>query len=336
MIHSSKRILGIVAPFILALVVIVVMVGLAGWSQSLTVVYRAQPLELLEALLLFVIATLLLGFGLYEALRASGTKARVRQTMYAHIAGLLLSDVTPARSGYVGSAAILKQSSGIPSSQTLAAIFCVQSVSFAFKAAVTIVAIPYFLLRVRLTMPLVYSLAIAAVISLLATVLFLILVWSKRGVSWLDRSLARADSLPLIGKVTRPIRLLLREIQAKGSRVGRRGLAYVAACSISSSLFFALALYPIGLALGILNVSVYDWIILGPLVATLGFVPITPAGLGVQEATYVIILSLMGVPLSSAVPFSLVARFLYVVPDLAGFPILLKSGTEYVGKWLNL
>ena len=62
--------------------------------------------------------------------------------------------------------------------------------------------------------------------------------------------------------------------------------------------------------------------------AALGFVPITPAGLGVQEATYVIILSLMGVPLSTAVAFGLIARLLYILPDFAGLPILLKAAMQ--------
>jgi len=96
-----------------------------------------------------------------------------------------------------------------------------------------------------------------------------------------------------------------------------------------SEVSFATALYPIGLSVGISTLTVYDYILLGPLVAALGFVPITPAGLGVQEATYVIILGLMGAPLNSAVAFSLLARFLYIVPDFAGLPILLKAGMTY-------
>lgn len=295
----------------------------------MNVIYRARPLELLVALLFFVIATLLLGLSLYQALRASGARVTLKRTIYAHVAGLLLSDFTPARSGYVSTAAFMKQSSDIPASQTLAAVFSVQSVSFAFKAAVIFLAIPYFLLKISLTMSLMYAIAVAGTISLLATALLAILVWSGRGVGWLDRLLARTYAIPFIGRATRLMTSLLKEIHVKGKLAKGRELAVVAVFAIASSIAFAIALYPIGLALEISNVPIYEWIILGPLVAALGFVPITPAGLGVQEATYVIILSLLGVPLSTAVAFSLIARFLYVLPDLAGLPIVLKAGTEY-------
>ncbi len=313
---------------LLALLILAILISLAGWSQSLSVISQASIFDLAVSLFLFIIATLLLGMGLYEALRASGAEVSIGRVLYAHVAALLISDVTPARSGYVSAAAFLKQSSKVPSSQTLAAILSVQSVSFAFKTIVIVVAIPYLLSRVNLTAALFYSIAIAAGISLVATFSLGLLVWTNRGVHVLKRTYG----IPFLGRLTGYIGTVLGEVHSKGARIGGRGLCLIALCSVTSTLVFTIALYPIALSVKILTIPVYEWILLGPLVGSLGFVPITPGGLGIQEATYVIILSLLGVPLGSAVAFSLLARFLYIAPDLAGLPLLVRSGLEYVRR----
>ncbi|HEX7482621.1 MAG TPA: hypothetical protein VF350_04055, partial [Candidatus Bathyarchaeia archaeon] len=67
-----------------------------------------------------------------------------------------------------------------------------------------------------------------------------------------------------------------------------------------------------------------------PLVTALAFVPITPAGAGVQEFGIVGIMSLLFVNPSTATlgaigAFAILARGLLVVEDLAGVPQIVKS-----------
>ena len=81
----------------------------------------------------------------------------------------------------------------------------------------------------------------------------------------------------------------------------------------------------LGLALGITYIPFIAYFLIHPLVTALGFVPITPAGAGVQEFGIIGILGLLGVPVGQAGAFALLARGLLIVEDLVGVPQIVKS-----------
>ena len=83
--------------------------------------------------------------------------------------------------------------------------------------------------------------------------------------------------------------------------------------------------YFLGLALGITNVPWIAYFLIHPLVTALAFVPITPAGIGVQEFGIIGILGLLGVPVELAAVFAILARGLLIVEDLIGVPQIVKS-----------
>jgi uncharacterized membrane protein YbhN (UPF0104 family) len=90
--------------------------------------------------------------------------------------------------------------------------------------------------------------------------------------------------------------------------------------------------YFLGVALGITISSNFAiaWLgffLIHPLVTALAFVPITPAGAGVQEFGIVGIMSLLFVnPATGAIgAFAILARGLLIVEDLAGVPQIVKS-----------
>jgi len=62
------------------------------------------------------------------------------------------------------------------------------------------------------------------------------------------------------------------------------------------------------------------------LVSAFNFIPITVAGLGIQETGYVILLGLMGVSLEKAVAFTLINRLLFMTTDMIGLVPLIKIG----------
>ena len=86
--------------------------------------------------------------------------------------------------------------------------------------------------------------------------------------------------------------------------------------------------YFLGLALGITQIPWIGFFLLHPLVTALGFVPITPAGAGVQEFGIVGIFGLL-IPdplMAGAIAaFALLSRGLLVIEDLAGVPQIVKS-----------
>jgi len=59
-------------------------------------------------------------------------------------------------------------------------------------------------------------------------------------------------------------------------------------------------------------------LLLNPLLTILSLIPITPAGLGIQEAGIVGLLSLMGVSLAAATAFAFLTRFIEILIDLIG------------------
>ena len=72
-------------------------------------------------------------------------------------------------------------------------------------------------------------------------------------------------------------------------------------------------------------VLVASLFLIHPLVTALAFIPITPAGIGVQEFGIVGILGLLGVAAPIAGVFALLARGLLIFEDLAGVPQIAKS-----------
>jgi uncharacterized membrane protein YbhN (UPF0104 family) len=69
-----------------------------------------------------------------------------------------------------------------------------------------------------------------------------------------------------------------------------------------------------------------------PLVTALGFVPITPAGFGVQEFGIVAVLGLLpfGSEMGGAIAaFAILARGLLILEDLVGVPQIVKSTSGF-------
>ena len=83
--------------------------------------------------------------------------------------------------------------------------------------------------------------------------------------------------------------------------------------------------YFLGYALGITQIPWIAYFLIHPLVTALAFVPITPAGIGVQEFGIVGIFGLLGVSAPIAGVFALLARGLLIFEDLAGVPQIVKS-----------
>lgn len=81
----------------------------------------------------------------------------------------------------------------------------------------------------------------------------------------------------------------------------------------------------LGTALGITQIPWIAYFLIHPLVTALAFVPITPAGIGVQEFGIVGIFGLLGVAAPIAGAFALLARGLLIFEDLAGVPQIVKS-----------
>lgn len=119
----------------------------------------------------------------------------------------------------------------------------------------------------------------------------------------------------------------------ESSQKNRRAIPEIIGLTLACWILKGFEWYFLSLALGItLGLSpVLTWLaffLIHPLVTALGFVPITPAGAGVQEFGIVGIFGLLIIDpaMSGAiVAFAILARGLLIIEDLAGVPQIVKS-----------
>jgi len=93
---------------------------------------------------------------------------------------------------------------------------------------------------------------------------------------------------------------------------------YIMSVSCIGWILRGLEWYFVAKAIGDITISLVDALLLNPLLTILSLIPITPAGLGIQEAGIVGILALLGVSTAAATAFAFMTRFLEIIIDLIG------------------
>ena len=292
---------------------------------------------LLVACLAYFGINLLFAVRLRRVLAKEGIKTSFGKTLLAHYAGMLTSDVTPGRSGYILTPIYLRDQ-GIPTSKSLSGILSIQTVEFLIKVAGGVGAV-IFLVQVvpaanwaafqqntgidglvvaglGITLMLIGALALAAV------------TWSSRALSLFHRianwRFLKRFTGGLLGKIDE-----FRE----SSQNNRKAIPEIVLLTLGCWVLKGLEWYFLGLALGITTIPFIGYFLIHPLVTALGFVPITPAGAGVQEFGIVGILTLLFINPTPATigaigAFAVLARAILIIQDLAGVPQIVKTTTN--------
>jgi uncharacterized protein (TIRG00374 family) len=110
----------------------------------------------------------------------------------------------------------------------------------------------------------------------------------------------------------------------------RKAIPEIAVITMSCWILKGFEWYFIGLALGITQIGWLGFFLLHPLVTALGFVPLTPSGIGFQEGAIVGVFVLLGMSMPQALAFALLSRVLVIVEDLVGVPQVAKSTSSLV------
>ena len=111
----------------------------------------------------------------------------------------------------------------------------------------------------------------------------------------------------------------------ESSHSTRRAIPEITILTFACWILKGFEWYFLGLALGITSIPWIAYFLIHPLVTALAFVPITPAGAGVQEFGIIGILGLLGIATGPAGVFALLARGLLILEDLVGIPQIVKS-----------
>jgi uncharacterized protein (TIRG00374 family) len=327
---KSRRIMRI----LLQIVVMVALIGGLLWYVGIEALITTLSNLKLEFLALAFLAyfgiNLLFAFRLMRVLKRDGLKLSFGKTLLAQFAGMLTSDVTPGRSGYFLTPVYLRDQN-VPTSKSLSGILGIQTIEFLAKVAGGVGAV-FFLVE---TVPLksweqfgsfaginlgilVAGLGIALMLT--GAILLGAFTWSHRAMSFFDR----VANSRFLKRFTGGLMGKLEEYKDSAQKT-RRAIPEIILITMACWILKGFEWYLIGLALGITQIPWVGFFLIHPLVTALAFVPITPAGVGVQEFGIVGIFTLLGVSSGAAGVFALLSRGLLIVEDLIGVPQVAKS-----------
>ena len=290
---------------------------------------------LLLAFLMYFGINVLFAVRLRRVLSKNGVKTSFGKTLLAQYAGMLTSDVTPGRSGYILTPVYLKDQD-VPTSKSLSSVLGIQTFEFLIKVAGGIGAVILLVTTVSTTTwNTIFPTQIAGVnIGLIVAILGISLMmagavilaaftWSQRAISIFDRianwRFLKRFTGGLMGKL---------EEYKESSGATSKAIPEIVLLTIACWTLKGFEWWFLGYALGISQLTGSWWLaffLIHPLVTALAFIPITPAGIGVQEFGIVGILGLLGVAAPIASVFALLARGLLIFEDLAGVPQIVRS-----------
>jgi len=329
---KSRQVMRILLQVVIAAALISALLWYVGLSSLISILSKMKPEYFALAFLAYFGINLLFAVRLKRVLERDGVKMSFAKTLLAHYAGMLTSDVTPGRSGYFLTPVYLKNQN-VPTSKSLSGILGIQTIEFLTKVAGGIGAV-IFLVE---TVPsesweqfgsfaginlglLIAGLGIALMLT--GAIVLATFTWSRRAMSFFDHvansRLLRRFTGGLMGK--------LEEYKDSAQKT-RRAVPEIILITIACWILKGFEWYFLGLALGITQISWIGYFLIHPLVTALAFVPITPAGVGVQEFGIVGIFALLGVASAPAGVFALLSRVLLIVEDLIGVPQIAKSAS---------
>ncbi len=295
------------------------------WYVGIGALYEALftiKIEFLAlAFLMYFGINLIFTFRLQRVLAKDNIKTSFGKTLLAQYAGMLTSDVTPGRSGYILTPVYLSDQN-VPASKGLSSILGIQTIEFLVKVAGGVGALIYLVkfaptTNWNETFTLIAGLGIA--LMLVGAIVLALFTWSKRAISLFDR----IAKIRFLKRFTGGLMSKLEEYK-ESSHSTQKAIPEIIGLTLVCWILKGFEWWFLGLALG-LNVSWIAFFLIHPLVTALAFVPITPAGAGVQEFGIIGILGLLGVAAGPAGVFALLARGLLILEDLIGLPQIIKS-----------
>jgi uncharacterized membrane protein YbhN (UPF0104 family) len=301
----------------------------ANIGDTFSAILQVNVLYLLAAASLFILSSTLVALALYVPIKQTNPKAPMGKVVMASFGGQLLSDVTPARSGYFLTPIFVNRLADVPIEQGMTGVLATGAINALLKASICLIGLGYFISFLPLPPAVVNSLIVGVAVLLVAGVFLVLLMWEKR----MAKVVAKIEAIPLVGKKLHKITDMFANIQTQSSKV-KRSFGVVAILILASLAVNAAALYCVFIGLWHTPaLSLVDFFLLASFASALTYVPITVAGLGVQETGYVLLLQLLlGMSLTVIDPkllaFAFITRILFTGTDIIGLGPLIKVGLK--------
>ena len=307
----------------LQLLLMVVIIGVLLWyigpNTLASTLSQTNPTYVLLAFLPYFLINVLFTIRIMRVLQRQGIKATFWKTLLAQYSGMLTSDVTPGRSGYLLTPLYLKNQN-IDASASLSCIMGIQSIEFLVKVLGGALALIFLFNRTSFPPELVWIGSVGIGLMLLGSFVLAAIIWSPRTASLIRR----IASWKLLARFTRGMMAKLDEFGENAAKT-RGAIPEIFTITIMSWVLKGFEWYFLGLAVGITSVGWLGFFLLHPLLTAFGFVPLTPSGIGFQEGAIVGIFLLLRVDLRHAAVFAILTRGLLIVEDLLGVPQIAKT-----------
>ena len=315
-----------IIQLIIGIALLLWLLQVANVGDTFAAILQVNVPSIIAAAALFITASTLVGLALYVPLRHANPNASIPKIVMASYGGQLLSDVTPARSGYFITPILVNRLAGIPVDQGMAAVLATGVVNAFVKAVICLVGLGYFVSFLPLPASIIDSILVGIVVLLVAGTFLLLLMWEKR----LSKLVTKLEKLPLVGKSLHGFTQMFTNVQQEGVKV-KRSLIVVTFLVLISLFLNAVALFLVFNGLWHSSLSILDFFVMASFASVLTYVPVTIAGLGVQEAGYVLLLQLLlGLPPTNVDPrllaFALIARALFTGTDIIAIGPLIRVG----------
>ena len=131
-----------ISQYILALSIILLILYFSGIQNVLEIFSQINPVFIIPAIAAYLVNNILMSFRIKKILTDIDKKIRLKFVFFSHMAGMLASDFTPARSGYLFVAYALKKH-GISTKSGLATITSAYIYDLFFKIIVASIGIVY-------------------------------------------------------------------------------------------------------------------------------------------------------------------------------------------------
>ena len=335
----NRQILRIALEVVFMVAILAALFWYVGVGSIYNALLHIRVEYLLLAFLMYFMINLFFTVRLRRVLSKNGVKTSFGKTLLAQYGGMLTSDVTPGRSGYILTPVYLRDQN-VPTSKSLSSVLGIQTFEFLIKVVGGIGAIIYLVKVVpahiwnQLFPTQILGVNVGLLIAVFGVALMMTgaivlaaFTWSKRAISIFDR-IANSRFLK---RFTGGLMEKLEEYKESAGSTSK-AIPEIVILTVICWIIKGFEWYFLGYALGITTIPWIAYFLIHPLVTALAFVPITPAGIGVQEFGIIGIFGLLaaalpGVPIAAAqiAAFALLARGLLIFEDLAGVPQIVRS-----------
>jgi len=286
---------------IAAVAILFFLITTIDYRNALSLLVTIDLRFILLAGLCYFVNNVLMAYRIKKILFALGENIRFKLVFFSHMAGMLLSDFTPARSGYLYVAYGLNKRD-IPLEKGISTVTSTYLYDLTFKMIVAILGAFF-----------IYSSIFAGQLSYAAIITFILILGVIAGyfivmypMGWIRGFLQKREFLRKI--------LLFGE----QSRAIQKYAPFILSVTITGWILRGLQWYLIALSLHQVFLRPVDALLLNPLLTLFSLIPLTPAGWGIQEAGIVVVFTTLGISATIATSFALITRFVEVGIDLIG------------------